>query len=300
MTVKNSEAKTPAASIWIEGIDDGLKWDVRQGRQPLTEVQDMATNSKLVVVTGGASGIGEATARRFAAEGATVVIGDLNTERGKIVVAELCELGQKAVFYPLDLGSDESIQLFAENVLKTHGIPAALVNSGGILQNAVRLLDMNVAEFDRLFDINVRGTLMVSRAFGAPMCDAGRGAIINLCSLTTFRASAQIGYAVGKAGLKMLTEVMAAEWGPKGVRVNAVAPGYTLTPAMQARIDTGERDPDAVVQKSALRRFVRPDEVADTIFFLCSEGASAITGITLPIDCGWLVTTAYSSYAAQP
>ncbi|WP_233857636.1 SDR family NAD(P)-dependent oxidoreductase [Paraburkholderia sp. HD33-4] len=260
----------------------------------------MGSDTKLVVVTGGASGIGEATARRFAAAGMTVVIGDLNSERGKRVAAELSEVGRDVFFYPLDLGSDNSIELFAEKVFNLHGVPEALVNSGGILQNAVRLLDMPIAEFDRLFDINVRGTLMVSRAFGAAMCDAGKGAIINLCSLTTFRASAQIGYAVGKAGLKMLTEVMAAEWGPKGVRVNAVAPGYTLTPAMQARIDSGERDPDAVVQKSALRRFVRPDEVADTIFFLCSENASAITGVTLPIDCGWLVTTAYSSYAAQP
>ncbi|MEX3815335.1 SDR family NAD(P)-dependent oxidoreductase [Paraburkholderia sp. BR13439] len=260
----------------------------------------MGTNSKLVVVTGGASGIGEATARRFATAGATVVIGDVNSERGKRIADDLREAGHDVYFYPIDLGFDKSIDLFAQKVLGTHGVPYAVVNSGGILQNAVRLLDMDVAEFDRLFDINVRGTLMVSRAFGGPMCEAGQGAIINLCSLTTFRASAQIGYAVGKAGLKMLTEVMAAEWGPKGVRVNAVAPGYTLTPAMQARIDSGERDPDAVVQKSALRRFVRPDEVADTIFYLCSENASAITGVTLPIDCGWLVTTAYSSYAAQP
>ncbi|MBN3787335.1 SDR family oxidoreductase [Burkholderia sp. Ac-20353] len=260
----------------------------------------MSTNSKLVVVTGGASGIGEATARRFAAAGSRVVIGDLNAERGRLVVDELRGAGHDAVFYPVDLASDSSIREFADAILKSQGVPDALVNSGGILQNAVRLLEMDVAEFDRLMNVNVRGTLLASRMFGAAMCDRGAGAIINLCSLTTFRPSAQIGYAVGKAGLKMLTEVMAAEWGPKGVRVNAVAPGYTLTPAMQARIDSGERDPDAVIQKSALRRFVSPAEVAEAIFFLCSAEASAITGITLPIDCGWLVTTAYSSYAAQP
>ncbi|GAB3629782.1 4-formylbenzenesulfonate dehydrogenase TsaC1/TsaC2 [Pandoraea terrae] len=260
----------------------------------------MSTNSHLVVVTGGASGIGEATARRFAAAGSRVVVGDLNADRGQLVVSELREAGHDVVFYPVDLASDESIKQFAGAVLESYGVPDALVNSGGILQNAVRLLEMDLAEFDRLMNVNVRGTLVASRAFGAAMCERGRGSIINLCSLTTFRASAQIGYGVGKAGLKMLTEIMAAEWGPKGVRVNAVAPGYTLTPAMQARIDSGERDPDAVIQNSALRRFVSPADAANAIFFLCSSEASAITGVTLPIDCGWLVTTAYSSYAAQP
>jgi NAD(P)-dependent dehydrogenase (short-subunit alcohol dehydrogenase family) len=132
------------------------------------------------------------------------------------------------------------------------------------------------------------------------MCAARRGAIVNLCSLTSFRPSGQVGYAVGKASLKMLTEVMAADFGPQGVRVNAVAPGYTLSPAMQARIDSGERDPDLVIKKSALGRFVMPAEVADAIHFLCSPQAAAITGVTLPIDCGWLATTAYQAYAAQP
>ncbi|MGU7774493.1 SDR family NAD(P)-dependent oxidoreductase [Burkholderia sp. MR1-5-21] len=260
----------------------------------------MSTHSNLVVVTGGASGIGEATARRFAEAGSRVVIGDRNAERGQQVANELREAGRDVVFYPVDLASDKSIDEFAGAVLRTHGVPDALVNSGGVLQNAVRLLEMDMAEFDRLMNINVRGTLLASRAFGESMCENGKGVIINLCSLTTFRPSAQIGYAVGKAGLKMLTEVMAAEWGPKGIRINAVAPGYTLTPAMQARIESGERDPDAVIQKSALGRFVSPAEVAAAIFFLCSEEASAITGVTLPVDCGWLVTTAYSAYASQP
>lgn len=259
---------------------------------------NMKTN--LAVVTGGASGIGEATARRFARGGFSVVIGDVNVERGERIAKELRESGSDVHFYPIDLAKEDQVVKFAQSVFERHGVPDALVNSGGILQNAVRLLEMDVAEFDRLYQVNVRGTLLASRAFGAEMCKAGRGAVIQLCSLTTFRPSAQIGYAVGKSGLKMLTEVMAAEWGPKGVRVNAVAPGYTLTPAMQARINSGERDPEAVVSKSALRRFVEPAEVADSIFFLCSDQASAITGVTLPIDCGWLVTTAYSSYAAQP
>jgi NAD(P)-dependent dehydrogenase (short-subunit alcohol dehydrogenase family) len=260
----------------------------------------MNTDSRLVVVTGGASGIGEATARRFGEAGYRVVVADVNAEAGNKVVNALRHAGADARFYAVDLSQEEAILRLADRVLGDMGVPDALVNSGGILQNAVRMLELDLAEFDRLIDINVRGTLVASRAFGAAMCESGRGSIINLCSMTTYRPSAQIGYAVGKAGLKMLTEVMAAEWGASGVRVNAVAPGYTLTQAMQARIDSGQRDPDAVIEKSALRRFVKPSEVAETIFFLCSPEASAITGVTLPIDCGWLVRTAYLAYASQP
>jgi NAD(P)-dependent dehydrogenase (short-subunit alcohol dehydrogenase family) len=252
-------------------------------------------SQELVVVTGGASGIGEATARRFGAAGYRVVLADINVEGAKRVAGEI-----DAHAYALDLADDASVSDFAKTVLAEHGVPHALVNAGGILQNAMRTLDMPIEEFDRLFDINVRGTLLASRAFGAAMCEARRGSIINLCSMTTYRASAQIGYTVGKAGLKSLTELMAAEWGPRGVRVNAVAPGYTLTQAMQARIDAGQRDPDLVISKSALGRFVKPSEVADSILFLCSDQAAAITGVVLPIDCGWLVTTAYQAFASQP
>jgi NAD(P)-dependent dehydrogenase (short-subunit alcohol dehydrogenase family) len=261
--------------------------------------ENMTEGRNLAVVTGGASGIGEATARRFAESGYPVIIGDIDEARGGKVAADLVARGLSATFYRVDLAQEEDVAAFASRVASAHGVAEILVNSGGLLQNAVRVLEMDMAEFDRLWQVNVRGTLLASRAFGAGMCAAGRGSIVNLCSLTSFRASAQVAYGVGKAGLKMLTEIMAADFGPKGVRVNAVAPGYTLTPAMQGRIDRGERNADLVVERSALRRFVSPAEVADTIFFLCSPQAAAITGVTLPVDCGWLAATAYQSYAAQ-
>lgn len=260
----------------------------------------MTTTAKVAVVTGGASGIGEATARRFAQAGWTVVIADLNARRGEAVAAEIAATGARCGFHEMDVSVEADVERVAAAVHAEHGAPAALVNSGGVLQNAVRVTTMDIAEFDRIIDINVRGTLLVSRAFGAQMAKAGYGSIVNLCSLTTFHPWPQPAYGVSKAGLKMLTEIMAAELGPQGVRVNAVAPGYTLTPAMRQRIDRGERDPEAVIAKSALRRFVEPHEVAEAIYFLSSPAAAAITGSTLPIDCGWLVYTSYSAAAAQP
>jgi NAD(P)-dependent dehydrogenase (short-subunit alcohol dehydrogenase family) len=250
---------------------------------------------KTAVVTGGASGIGEATARRFRAGGWAVEIADLDTGRGAAVAAEI-----GAGFTALDVTDDAGITAFAAAVIARRGRVRALVNSAGILQDAVRATEMDMAEFDRIHAINTRAVLTVSRAFGAAMAAAGQGALVNLASLASFRPSGQPAYAMGKAAVRMMTEVLAAELGPSGVRVNAVAPGYVLTPAMQARIESGQRDPRLMVERSALRRLVQPAEVAEAIFFLCSDAAAAITGVTLPVDCGWLAAGAYTAYAAVP
>ncbi|MDB5506377.1 MAG: Short-chain dehydrogenase [Devosia sp.] len=251
--------------------------------------------SKVAVVTGGASGIGEATARHFAASGWTVVIGDVGDVRGEAIATEL-----GATYHHLDVASEAEIVAFCAAVYTSHGHVDVVVNSAGVLQNAVRYTEMDMAEFDRIHAINVRGSLLVNRSFGTLMSEAGSGVIINMASLTTYRPSGQPAYAMGKASIKMMTELMAAELGPRGVRVNAVAPGYVLTPAMQARLDSGQRDPKLIIEKSALRRFVQPADVAEAIFFLCSDAAAAITGVTLPVDCGWLATSAYTAYAAVP
>lgn len=256
--------------------------------------------SPLALVTGGASGIGEAAARTFVARGWRVIIGDVNDQRAEAVAAELRAAGGTVSSLHLDVTDEAAVATTVEAVWREHGPVDALVNSGGILQNAVRITDMAIAEFDRIIDVNLRGTLLMCQAVGSRMAGRGAGSIINLCSLTSYQALPQPAYAMSKVGVKMLTEVLAAELGPKGVRVNAVAPGYTLTPAMKDRIEKGERDPAKIFEKTALRKFVEPSDVGHAIHFLCSPEAGAITGVTLPIDCGWLVYSVYSSSAAQP
>ncbi|AVA26250.1 SDR family oxidoreductase [Rhizobium sp. NXC24] len=254
----------------------------------------------LAVVTGGASGIGEATVRKFAAAGWRTIIADINADRGRKIADELTLQNCDSRFVYLDVTDEMAVENFSESVFSQDGAVEALTNSGGILQNATRLTSMRVEDFDKIIGVNLRGSVLTGRAFGKRMAEAGRGVIINMCSLTTFQAHPQPAYAMSKAALRTLTEVMAAELGPQGVRVNAVAPGYTLTPAMQDRIEKGERDPSKVVSKSALRRFVEPSEIGEVIYFLCSPAAAAITGVVLPVDCGWLVYSVYSSAAAQP
>lgn len=244
----------------------------------------------LVIVTGGASGIGAACVRRFAGSGVQVVIADRNIQAGEALAAEL---GGSATFAALDVSDEKQITQFACALPKE---PVALINCAGLLQGAVRSENMDSAAWDAIMSVNLRGVLLVSRAIGARMQNAGCGAIVNIASIASFRPGPQPAYATAKAGLKMLTEIMAAELGPKGVRVNAVAPGYTMTPMMAGMIERKERDSSLVIERSALRRFVQPEEVAEGVYFLCSTAASAITGTTLPIDCGWLVGSAYASW----
>lgn len=254
-------------------------------------------DARVAVITGGGSGIGEATARRLAAAGYVIAVLDIDAAKGKAVAASL---GQPHIFIAVDVADTVSVAAAAAAVTAQFGRADVLVNSGGVLQNATRVLDMDISEAERILRINYLGTVACCQAFGRMMKSAKRGSIINLASVNSYRASAQPAYGATKTAIVSLTVTLAAELGPSGVRVNAVAPGYTLTPALQARIDSGQRDPKVILDATALGRFVQPADVAEAILFLCSDQASAITGITLPIDAGWLATTAYKAWAAQP
>ncbi|RFB87084.1 short-chain dehydrogenase [Rhizobium leguminosarum bv. trifolii] len=254
---------------------------------------------KHAVVTGGASGIGEATARLLSRNGLRVTLIDVNNVRGTRVATEINSAGGSAAFHNLDVRSESGLSALATSIFAESPVDI-LVNSAGILQDAVRLSQIDLAEYDRILDVNLKGAVLACRAFGSQMCSARAGSIVNLCSLTSLTPSPQLAYGMSKAALKVLTESLAAEYGPSKVRVNAVAPGYTLTPAMQQRIDSGARNPAKMVEAASLRRLVSMEEVAEAIYYLSSEKASAITGVVLPVDCGFLVGSAYRAYASQP
>lgn len=258
------------------------------------------SDKPVAVVTGGANGIGAACARRFAAGGFHVVVADIDEAAGKATADSLSATGADAAFLRLDVSREDSVLECVADIRARFGVPAALVNSAGLLQGAVRITEMKLADYDAIHSVNLRGAMLTGRAIGVQMMARGRGSIVNLCSISSTRPSAQPAYATSKAGLKMLTEVMAAEFGAGGVRVNAVAPGYTMTPLMRKLVAEGKRDPALMIERSALGRFVEPEDVAEGIWFLCSEAARAITGIMLPIDCGWLVRSSYLSYATTP
>ncbi|MFV0472781.1 MAG: SDR family NAD(P)-dependent oxidoreductase [Pikeienuella sp.] len=254
------------------------------------------TEPRLVVVTGGTSGIGRAIALKFAAEGARVIVVGRDPARGEAAAAACGERGGEGRFIACDLGDPSAIAALAARVERECGPAHVLVNSAGLLQSGKRVLEQDLDEDEALWRINYRGALIACQQFGRRMRDAGRGAILNLGSLASFAPLSLPAYTPGKHALHGLTQILAAELGPHGVRVNAVAPGYTLSDGLKAKIAAGERNPEAIRATTALRAFVEPEHVAEAASFLCSDRAASITGVTLPVDAGWLVQAPYAAY----
>jgi NAD(P)-dependent dehydrogenase (short-subunit alcohol dehydrogenase family) len=251
----------------------------------------------IVVVIGGTSGIGRAIALRFAEEKARVVVAGRDVRRGK-AVATACDAAGAAgtCFVQTDVGEALSVEALAQAAQGAFGVPHVVVNCAGILQSGKHVLDQDLGEDEKLWRVNYRGTLLGCQVFGRLMASVGRGAILNVGSLASFAPLSLPAYTPGKHAVLALTQILAAELGPRGVRVNAVAPGYTLSDGLRAKIENGERNPEAIKATTALRRFVEPRDVAEAALFLCSDRAASITGVTLPVDAGWLVQAPYAQY----
>ncbi|MNR20121.1 Pyridoxal 4-dehydrogenase [compost metagenome] len=164
------------------------------------------------------------------------------------------------------------------------------------MQSATRVLDQDLKLSRQLWETNYNGTLVACQAFGQAMKMAGRGNILNIGSLASFAPLSLPGYTASKAAVLALTQMLAAELGPFGVRVNGVAPGYTLSDGLKQKIEQGLRNPEEIKATTALRAFVEPEHVAEAAYFLCSNRATSITGVMLPVDAGWLVQAPYASY----
>lgn len=253
--------------------------------------------ARTAVVIGGTSGIGHAIALRFAEEGLRIAVSGRDAARGHAVAAACEAAGSPAArFFETDVGDAASVEALARSVEETFGVPHVVINCAGMLQSGKRVLDQGLDEDEKMWRVNYRGTLLGCQVFGRLMSAAGRGAILNVGSLASFAPLSLPAYTPGKHAVLALTQILAAELGPQGVRVNAVAPGYTLSDGLKAKIASGERNPDAFKATTALRRFVDPRDVAEAALFLCSERAASITGVTLPVDAGWLVQAPYAQY----
>lgn len=251
---------------------------------------------RVAVVTGGASGIGEASARRLAIDGYAVAVLDIDADGADSVAAELCH-SVDAKGYACDVADNDRLYQIADRVEKELGPVEALVTSAGLLENSCTVMDMDLEAHDRLWRVNYHGTLHTCRAFARAMLDRGRGAVCTIGSIWSTAPSPQPAYAPSKTAIARLTQILAVEFGRHGIRVNCVGPTYVLTPAIQARIDAGKRDPAVLRNSSALKILVKPEDVADVIAFLCSEQARAVTGVHLPVDAGWAAATPYQAFA---
>ena len=249
-------------------------------------------SKRVAVITGGASGIGAACAERFANDGYTIAIVDQNIEQARGVAARFAH----AAAFEADVSEADQLDSVGDDIIEKFGRVDCLVTSAGILQSIETVIDMDLNAHDRLWQVNYHGTVHACRTFGRYMKSQRSGSIITLGSINSFAALPLPAYCVAKTALVRLTEILAVELGAAGVRVNGVAPTYVITPAMQAKIDAGERDPQAIKDSGALQLLVKPHHIASAVAFLSSEQAAAITGVMLPVDAGWGAATTYRSF----
>ena len=238
---------------------------------------------KVAIVTGGARGMGAATSRLFAAEGASVIVADLPDSGGHELAKEL---GAAASFHPLNVAVEAQWETLVAAIVARHGRIDALVNNAGVLHFAL-LEQLTEQDVDRVFNVNVKGPLFGLKHVGRVMKNAGKGAIVNISSIDGMRGANAVGiYSTSKWAVRGLTKTAALEYGPHGVRVNSVHPGG---------IDTAMGNPqqlrgaarNADYGSVPLQRIGEPKEVAAASLFLCSDEASYISGAELLVDGGW-------------
>jgi NAD(P)-dependent dehydrogenase (short-subunit alcohol dehydrogenase family) len=253
----------------------------------------MATET-VAVVTGGASGIGEATARRLAADGCAIAIMDLNADAG---AAAARSIGGDARFYACDVSDAKAVDAVAARIESELGPAGVLVTSAGLIPNTESILEMDMAAHDRMWQVNYHGTLHCCRAFARQMVPQNKGAIVTLGSINSRLPLPIPAYNMGKAVIERLTQLLAVELGRHRIRVNSVGPTYVMTPPLRAKVESGQRDMGKIMAVHALPRLPEPADIAAAIVFLCSDQARAITGILLPVDAGWLAAVSYRTYA---
>ncbi|MDP2255626.1 MAG: SDR family oxidoreductase [Polaromonas sp.] len=236
---------------------------------------------RVCIVTGGAQGIGEACIRRFAREGAHVVIADIDDLRGTTLASELGGL-----YVHCDVGDKVQVDALVANVLAAHGRIDVLVNNAGIFR-AADFLEVTEEDFDAVLRINLKGSFLVGQAVAREMARAGKGSIVNMSSVNgTLTIPTIASYNVSKGGINQLTRVMALALADKGVRVNAVAPGTIATELATRAVLTSEEARARILSRTPMKRLGEPSEIADTVAYLASDAASYITGEIVVVDGG--------------
>lgn len=242
----------------------------------------MRLKDKVALITGGANGIGFATAERFLEEGAKVVIADFDEDQGRLAERELQAKGDINYVF-VDVADEKSVEQLVQATIKLYRKIDILINNAGVLADA-RLQNMDLASFERVYEVNVKGVFNCTQAVASLMMERGKGKIINTSSVSGIYGNfGQTNYAASKAAIVGMTKTWAKELGPKGINVNAVAPGFTATEMV-------EKMPEKVVsqikRQIPLQTIAQPRDIANAYLFLATEEARYIHGHVLHVDGG--------------
>jgi NAD(P)-dependent dehydrogenase (short-subunit alcohol dehydrogenase family) len=248
-------------------------------------------DGKAVVLTGGASGIGRASAKALAAEGAAIVIGDVD-QGGADVAAEIRDAGGHATFIRMDVSSWDDVAALVRGAVEEQGRLDVIVNNVGVAIGG-SAGEMSEQDWDRVIDVNLTGVWRGMRLAIPEMLKTGGGSIINVSSVQSLVGfNGWSGYAASKGGINALTQQAAVEYAPKGIRVNAIIPGTILT-GMNEGILRDHPDPDGLMAEwtamHPIGRIGRPEEVAGAVVYLASDESSFVTGMLLRVDGGMVV-----------
>jgi NAD(P)-dependent dehydrogenase (short-subunit alcohol dehydrogenase family) len=237
--------------------------------------------NKVTVITGGAQGIGEACARRFAREGTRVVLADVDDARGQALASAL-----GALYVHCDVGDSQQVNALVAKTMAAYGRIDVLVNNAGIFK-AAAFLDVTEADFDAVIRVNLKGAFLVAQAVAREMVKTGSGSVINMSSVNAVMAIPSIAsYNMSKGGINQLTRVMALALADHGIRVNAVAPGTIATELAAKAVLTSEEAKARVMSRTPMRRLGTPDEIADVVAYLASDASSYLTGEIITADGG--------------
>jgi NAD(P)-dependent dehydrogenase (short-subunit alcohol dehydrogenase family) len=238
----------------------------------------------VALVTGAGSGIGRATAERFAGEGASVVVADVDSDGGEEAVKRIEESGGTATFVEVDAGRPASVAAMVEATLDEYGRLDYAVNNAATGTTPTSITDVTEDDWDRVVDVNQKGVWAGMKHELPALLESEGGAIVNVASKAGIRGSpGRTPYGASKHGVVGLTRTTALEFAGEGVRVNAVCPTIVDTPALRSMTEDEQR---SVVSNVPMERAAEPEEVASAILWLCSDEASFVTGHALPVDGG--------------
>jgi 3-oxoacyl-[acyl-carrier protein] reductase len=274
---------------YLTGINTILLLNKRCGKNQILFQLNHQMNrlkDKVAIITGGANGIGKATAIRFAQEGAHLAIWDVQEERGQEVIKILLETGINAIFYKVNTADAKMVSEAVIAVIKDFGKIDILINNAGILRDA-SLAKMTEEQFDNVLDVNLKGVFNCTKSVAPFMIDRGYGRIVQAASIVALYGNfGQTNYVASKAGIIGMTKVWARELGRKGITVNAVAPGFIATEMIES---IPEHIANAMKEKIPVNRLGTVEEVAHVYLFLASDEASYVNGAVISVDGGAVV-----------